>query len=218
MVTYEEIHKDDVINSLVSNADKCLDIIGFTKHDKAHSIFVVNRIEYILSNLGYSEQVIDHAKIAGYTHDVGNCINRTNHDISSAQIMFNMLLNKGMPVNDVVNISNAIGCHDSLRGMNNCSEIASALIIADKSDVRRSRVRIKDLELEDIHDRVNYATYKTALEVKGNVILLTVYIDSNYCSKLDFYSIFMDRMNMCRVAAKALGCEFDLCIKEENCE
>lgn len=217
MITYEDVCENKLINSLISNADKCLDIIGFTKHDKAHSVFVVNRIEYILSILDYPKNTINTAKIAGYVHDVGNCINRYNHDISSSQIMFNILTNMGMDINDVVCISNAIGCHDSLRGMDKCSEIAAALILADKSDVRRSRVRVDDLDLNDIHKKVNYAVYKTSLTLKDNVFLLTVNIDSEFCSKLDFYSIFIDRMIMCQNAAKVLGCNFDICINEEVC-
>lgn len=216
IISFEDIRNNTLINSLIVESDDCLSTINFTKHDKAHVMFVVQRIEYILNALGYNDRSIELAKIAGYMHDIGNVINRENHDIIGGQLAFNILLNLGMNITDICTITNAIGCHDSLRGLDYCSGISAALIIADKSDVRRSRVRVDNLDFGDIHTRVNSAVYKSALDIDDKNITLSIWLNTKYCSKLEYLEIFLDRMLMCRTAAKMLHREFVLNIIEEE--
>ena len=221
MNTYEMIKNDATIKQLIKSSDESLKSIGFTEHSIAHVTLVMNRAVDILSKLGYDDKTIDMVKIASYMHDVGNAINRNQHSISGGAFALQYLLSLGIPTADCVIISSAIGCHDeSSASPNNAivSPIAAALIIADKSDVRRSRVRKQNLFEFDSHDKVNYAAISSKLnvDVKHKKITLEIKLDKHYSDALSFYEIFISRMIYCRTAANYLKCNFELILNESE--
>ena len=188
---------------------------GYTEHSHRHISIVSKRAGDILQKLGYPERTIELAKIAGYLHDIGNCVNRTDHAHSGAIMAYNILKDMGMPVQERTEIMMAIGNHDEKTGTA-VSDISAALILADKSDVHRDRVTNQNLSTFDIHDRVNYAVTKANLELNTDErkVILNLTIDTQLCPVLDYFEIFMDRTMMSKYAAKYLNIWFELIIND----
>ena len=213
MVTLEEDRKNEEVEALIKGAQKQLDGLGYTEHSHRHISIVSKRAGEILEKLGYPERAVELAKIAGYLHDIGNCVNRTDHAHSGAIIAYNILKDMGMPVEERTEIMMAIGNHDEKTGTA-VNEISAAIILADKSDVHRQRVTNKNLSTFDIHDRVNYAVTNAELDidVEEKKIILNLTIDTKLCPVLDYFEIFMDRTMMSKYAAKYLKVWFEVVI------
>ncbi len=216
-MTYEQIREDSAIRTYISQADASLIALGFTEHSFAHVTAVAEKTGYILETLGFPEHTVELAKIAGFLHDIGNLVNRIEHSQSGAVMAFRLLEERGFPPEDIAIITTAIGNHDEGTGQP-VNELAAALILADKSDVRRSRVRNQDIASFDIHDRVNYSVTKSELKINEahTLIKLKLTVDTHYGSVMDYFEIFMARMIMCRKAAEKLGMQFKLMINEQQ--
>ena len=216
MLTYEDIKNNNDIRTYIMLADKTLSAMGYTEHSFAHVTKVSETAAWLLNSLGYDSHIVERTRIAGYLHDIGNLVNRVEHSQSGAVMAFRILDNLGMDPEDIAIIVSAIGNHDEGTGIAVNPETA-ALILADKSDVRRSRVRNTDITSFDIHDRVNYSVISSKLSLEdGDVILLTLEIDTEIGSVMDYFEIFLGRMTMCRKAAETLGLRFKLKINGQN--
>ncbi len=217
MLTYNDIKNNAAIREYITRADESLCALGYTEHSFAHVGNVAANAEYILRSLGYSEHDIELAKIAAYMHDIGNLVNRTDHSQSGALMSFRILDKMGMPAEDIATVVTAIGNHDEGTGVP-VNPIAAALILADKSDVRRTRVRNHDVSTFDIHDRVNYSAVSSRLSIedKRDTIMLEIEIDTRYSSVMEYFEIFLGRMILCRKAAEKLGLEFHLNINNQR--
>ena len=217
MITFEDIQNNEEIKTYITCADESLKTLGFTEHSFAHVTRVSETAAYILQTLGYSEYEVELARIAGYLHDIGNLVNRIEHSQSGAVMAFRILENMNMSPRDVATIVTAIGNHDEGTGVP-VSPVAAALILADKSDVRRSRVRNADIATFDIHDRVNYSVEKSVLKIneEKTLIKLKLQIDPKISSVMNYFEIFMERMILCRKAAETLGLQFKLIINEQQ--
>ena len=216
MITYELIKSDPAIRTYVKEADASLAALGYTEHSFAHVTKVAETAGYILRTLGFDERTIELAKIAGFLHDIGNLVNRVDHSQSGAIIAFRILDKMGMEPSEIATIVTAIGNHDEGTGVP-VSNVAAALIIADKSDVRRSRVRGK-VEVGDIHDHVNYSVTNSTLTINddNSIITLELTIDTAFSSVMDYFEIFLGRMILCRKAAEKLGIVFKLVINGQQ--
>jgi metal-dependent HD superfamily phosphatase/phosphodiesterase len=216
-VTYQEIRDNEEISTYIRQADMSLSALGFTEHSFAHVTIVAEKAGYILQTLGYDKRLVELAKIAGYLHDIGNLVNREEHSQSGAIIAFRILDHLNFPPEEVGLIVTAIGNHDEGTGTP-VSPLAAALILADKSDVRRNRVRNQDTSTFDIHDRVNYSVKKAELKINEahTIIKLKLSVDTRYGSVMDYFEIFMQRMILCRKAAEKLGLQFKLMINEQQ--
>ncbi len=216
-MTYQEIKENEEINTYIRQADATLSALGFTEHSFAHVTLVAEKTGYILSSLGYPPRTVELAKIAAYLHDIGNLVNRVAHSQSGAIMAFRILDHLGFPAEEIGQIVAAIGNHDEGTGVP-VSPLAAALILADKSDVRRNRVRNQDESAFDIHDRVNYSVKKAELKINGahTIIKLKLSVDTRYGSVMDYFEIFLQRMILCRKAAEKLGLEFKLMINEQQ--
>lgn len=212
-MTYEEIKKHPEVVALLERGDYNLGVLGFTDHSMAHCALVAERAAYILRKLGYSDHEEELAKIAGCMHDIGNAINRTHHAELGALLANDILKETGMPIADRMIIISAIGSHDESTGGAK-DPVSAALILADKTDVRRNRVRPQDAADFDIHDRVNYAVTGTSLKVDPELrkISLNLQVDEQICTMYDYFNIFLGRMMMCREAAQMLGASFRLTV------
>lgn len=215
MVTFEDIQKSPEIKELIKNAQKQLDVLGYTEHSVRHVSVVAERAANILRTLGYDEHRIELAKIAGYMHDIGNAVNRVDHAHSGAILSYQILRELGMDIADVVEIMMAIGNHDEKTGTA-VSDISAAIILADKSDAHRSRVSKTDRSIFDKHDEVNYAVTHSDLQVnlEEKKVVLNLTIDTNICPVIDYFEIFMERTKMSKRAAKYLGLWFELVIND----
>lgn len=211
MVTFEQVKNDEAVRIYVAAADASLGALGFTEHSNAHVTKVAETAADILSLLGYDERTVELAKIAGYIHDIGNLVNRVDHSQSGALMAFRILDNMGMLPQEIAMVVTAIGNHDEGTGVP-VSPLAAAIILADKSDVRRSRVRNVDHSTFDIHDRVNYSVIDSSLQTDAasKVVRLALKIDTSVGSIMEFFEIFLARMTLCRRAAEALGLIFEL--------
>ena len=212
-MTYKEMKKNPEVQCLLEKGDKNLEILGFTEHSAVHCTLVAKRAGWILKELGYSEHEQELAKIAGILHDIGNAVNRNNHAESGAILANELLKQTDLKIEDRMTILSAIGNHDESTG--GAKDIVSAaLILADKSDVRRNRVRNKEKEKFDIHDRVNYAVTgsKLKINVKEKKISLNLQIDTKICTMYEYFDIFLGRMMMCRSSAEMLGAQFRLTV------
>ncbi len=211
MLTYEELKKNKSVKAYITGADRSLAALGFTEHSFAHVTKVAATCESILSVLGYSAHETELAKIAAYLHDIGNLVNRIDHSQSGAVMAFRILDKLNMDASDIATVVSAIGNHDEGTGVP-VDAISAALILADKSDVRRSRVRNRDKSTFDIHDRVNYSVRSSSLEISEDkkIIVLKLSIDTRYGSIMEYFEIFMQRMILCRKAAEKLGLTFKL--------
>ena len=216
-MTYSEIKNNSAIKNYITAADESLASLGFTEHSFAHVTAVSEKAGYILSILGYDDRTVELVKIAGYLHDIGNLVNRIDHSQSGAVMAFRILDNLGFDSKEIADIVTAIGNHDEGTGVP-VSALAAALILADKSDVRRNRVRNQDISTFDIHDRVNYSVTNANLQISEDKskIVLDLTIDSEYSSVMDNFEIFMGRMILCRKAAEKLGLQFKLIINNQQ--
>ncbi len=217
MITYDEIRKNKEVNTYIEKADESLIALGYTEHSFPHVTKVACDAGYILKTLGYSEHDVELVQIAAYLHDIGNLVNRVDHSQSGAIMAFRILDHMNMDPSDIAQIVSAIGNHDEGTGVA-VNPIAAALIIADKSDVRRTRVRNQDIANFDIHDRVNYSVKKSILKINTDktIIKLKLEIDVKVSPVMDYFEIFLNRMIMCRKAAEKLGLEFKLIINEQQ--
>ncbi|MBR4966454.1 MAG: HD domain-containing protein [Lachnospiraceae bacterium] len=216
-MTYEEIRKNPEVNAFMERGNANLGVLGYTDHSKAHTGFVAERAAWLLRELGYGEKEIELAKIAGYMHDIGNAVNRKQHAEYGAILANSILEKTDMSLEDRVTVVSAIGNHDESTG-GAMDVISAALVIADKTDVRRSRVRAQDRADFDIHDTVNYAVTKTEilLNDEKDVITLNLEIDESICSMYEYFDIFLTRMMMSRRAAEMLGAKFKLRVNGEK--
>ncbi len=217
MISFNDIKSNSAIRAYITAADASLSALGYTEHSFAHVGKVADSVEYILKTLGYSEHDIELAKIAAYMHDIGNLVNRAEHSQSGAIMSFRILDKMGMEAADIATVVTAIGNHDEGTGVP-VNPIAAALILGDKSDVRRTRVRNVDVSTFDIHDRVNYSAVSSVLTISDekDTILLDIQIDTRYSSVMEYFEIFLGRMVLCRKAAERLGMVFHLSINGQR--
>lgn len=217
MLTYEEITKSEAIKTYIIRADESLGALGYTEHSFSHVMHVAQTAGYILESMGYDKRTVELAKIAGYLHDIGNLVNRKDHSQSGAVMAWSILNDMGCDPGEVATIVTAIGNHDEGTGVP-VNPVAAAMILADKADVRRSRVRNKDLSTFDIHDRVNYSVKKSSLKINEDktLVKLKLTVDTNLGSVMEYFEIFMQRMLLCRKAAEKLGLQFKLIINEQQ--
>lgn len=217
MLTYEELKHNPDINAYITGADRSLAAMGFTEHSFAHVGKVAQTAGYVLETLGYDAHEVELVRIAAYLHDIGNLVNRIEHSQSGAVMAFRILDNLHMDAADIATVVSAIGNHDEGTGFP-VDEVSAALILADKSDVRRSRVRNRDKSTFDIHDRVNYSVRHSSLRIDDDkkMIRLRLSVDTKYGSIMDYFEIFMQRMILCRKAAEKLGLTFKLSINDQQ--
>ncbi|MBR5617155.1 MAG: HD domain-containing protein [Oscillospiraceae bacterium] len=213
MLTYEEITKSKAIQTYIIRADESLGALGYTEHSFAHVMHVAETAGYILETLGHDPRTVELAKIAGYLHDIGNLVNRKDHSQSGAVMAWSILNDMGCDPAEMATIVTAIGNHDEGTGVP-VNAVAAAMILADKADVRRSRVRNTEPSTFDIHDRVNYSVIKSSLKINEDKTLveLNLTVDTAYGSVMDYFEIFILRMVLCRKAAEKLGLQFKLTI------
>ena len=213
MITIEEVKADKAIHTYIEKEDEALIALGFTEHSFTHVGKVSKTAKDILLKLGYPERDAELAEIAGYLHDIGNIVNRTDHAHSGAIMAFRILDNMGASADDIATIITAIGNHDEGTAVP-VNPITAALILADKTDVRASRVRNTDIKSFDIHDRVNYSVKRADLDIstEKKEIELKLQIDTDFCSVMDYFEIFLGRMILCRKAAEKLGLRFRLSV------
>lgn len=213
IVTLESVQRNEKINAYIRKADELLKSLGYTEHAFAHVKKTSVATGEILQKLGYPEREQELGRIAAYMHDIGNCINRVGHAQSGALMAFSLLQEMGMEPEEVAVVIGAIGNHDEATA-EPINAVAAALILADKSDVRRSRVRNHNLDRFDIHDRVNYAVVSAELTLDPDARLCTLVleIDTKICPVMDYFEIFLARMNLCKRAAKYLEVWFELVI------
>lgn len=217
MITFNDIKKNEAIKTYISCADESLAALGYTEHSFAHVGKVADTARYILETLNFSEREIEIAQIAAYLHDIGNLINRTDHSQSGAVMAFRILDNLGMDAKEISSIVTAIGNHDEGTGVA-VNPVAAALILGDKTDVRRSRVRNRDIKNFDIHDRVNYSVEKADVSIneEKTALTLNLKIDTSFGSIMDYFEIFLGRMLLCRKASETLGLTFRLVINNQQ--
>lgn len=217
MLTYEAVSNSKTIRTYITRADESLSALGFTEHSFSHVIHVAKTAGYIMQTMGYDERTIELSKIAGYLHDIGNLVNRKDHSQSGAVMAWSILNDMGCDPAEIATIVTAIGNHDEGTGVP-VNPVAAALILADKADVRRSRVRNKEEAAFDIHDRVNYSVKESSMTINDEKtqVTLELVVDTKYGSVMDYCEIFMGRMILCRKAAKTLGLDFKLIINGQN--
>jgi Uncharacterized conserved protein len=215
-IRFNEIQNDEKIRLYIMKADKSLGALGYSDHGLDHVTKVAMKAGDILRTMGFSEREAEVAQIAGYLHDIGNMVNREMHAQSGALLAFRLLEDLNASPEDIATIVTAIGNHDE-NAAAPVNPACAALILADKSDVRTSRVRNKDLTLFDIHDRVNHSVTYSSLEINDDktVITLTLTIDTEQCAVMDYFEIFLTRMSLCKRASEKLGLKFSLVINEQ---
>lgn len=216
MITVEQVRNNPQVRTYIQQADEALAALGYTEHSFAHVGKVAKEAREILLTLGYSPREAELAEIAGWLHDIGNVINRVDHAQSGAVMAFRILDKLGAEAEEISTIISAIGNHDESTAYP-VNPIAAALILADKTDVRRSRVRNRDFATFDIHDRVNYAVHQSRTEITADhqKIILDLKIDTQISAVMDYFEIFMQRMLLCRKAAEKLGLTFSLVINDQ---
>ena len=212
-VTFDEVRSAPEIRTYITQADASLIALGFTEHSFAHVGRCAKVAGDLLADLGHDPRSVELCRIAAFMHDIGNVVNRHNHAISGATMAFRILDKMGMPPQEVAAVITAIGHHDDSTAFP-VNALAAALILADKTDVRRSRVRNKDAATFDIHDRVNYAVEQStvALDLEAKTFTLTLTINTQVCAVMNYFEIFLQRMILCRKAASYLGLTFKLVI------
>ena len=217
MLTFEEITKNEAIKTYITRADESLLALGYTEHSFSHVLHVARTAGYILETLGYDARTVEIAKIAGYLHDIGNLVNRQDHSQSGAVMAWSILNDMGCDPGEMATIVTAIGNHDEGTGVP-VNAVAAAMILADKADVRRTRVRVKDPREFDIHDRVNYSVTRSCLTIDPGKteMSLDLDVDTSYGSVMDYFEIFTNRMILCRKAAQKLKLQFRLTINGQQ--
>lgn len=213
LITFHDIVKNKEIKTYLEKGDKYLGTLGYTNHSLLHAQRVAKVAHNILTAFGYDKRTAELGRIAGYMHDIGNVVNRMDHAQTSAVMAFSILTRLGMDPNEIAKIIAAIGNHDEGSGTP-VNQLASALIIADKTDVRRSRVKNRDYSTFDIHDRVNYAAVETDVHINNRKITLDLKIDTDICPVSEYFEIFLGRMVMCKKAAEAINGVFELMIND----
>lgn len=215
LFSYENLKKDEEIIAYIKAANDVLGEIGYTEHGLAHAVKTGTDASRILETLGYDERTCELAKIAGLLHDIGNTVNRCDHAQSGAFLAFELLRARKFPVSEVIAVTTAIGHHDEKTAAP-VTPLAAALILADKSDVRTTRVRSKKTVKTDIHDRVNYAVFSSeiAVDKEEKMICLTLKINTEICPVMEYFEIFLERMVLCKKSAAYLGCDFELIIND----
>ncbi len=210
-ISYKEIRKSEEINMYIEQGDAVLGELGYTEHSRKHAARTAETAGKILKELGYDKKTVELAKIAGYMHDMGNSINREDHAHTGALMAFRILREMGMDPADTAMVISAIGQHDEKTGAA-VNPVSAALILADKTDVRRNRVRNQVKAAFDKHDRVNYAAVSSSLKIdrEKQIIRLEIELDESICSIMDYFEIFLQRMLMCRRAAEILGVKFKM--------
>ncbi len=213
MITLEDIKNNPVVDSFIRKGNQYLGTMGFTDHSYRHVNLVSNIARKILERLGYSRREAELAAIAGYLHDIGNVVSRNDHGITGAVIVYPIFMGLGMDPDEVAVLLSAIANHEEQYGQP-VNPVAAALILADKSDVHRSRVRNPDFATFDIHDRVNYAAENSSVLVdpENRTITMDLTIDIEICPVMEYFEIFLTRMMLCRRAAGFLNCNFELII------
>lgn len=216
-ITFKEIKNNEKIKIYIKKADEALGALGYTEHSLAHVGIVANNAKYILTTLGADEHTIELAMIAAYMHDIGNVINRVDHAQSGAVMAFRILDQLGMEAEDIATIISAIGNHDEATAVP-VNDVAAALIIADKTDVRYTRVRNRDLATFDIHDRVNYAVRESGIEINEDKtkLSLNLTIDTELSPVMDYFEIFLGRMILCKKACEKLHLRFQVIINGQK--
>ena len=216
-MTYKDIKYNEEVNELLKKGNQNLGLLGYTDHSQAHCVRVAETAAHILKKFGYSEHDIELARIAGYMHDIGNAINRNRHAEYGGLLANEILKQYDLSIPDRITIVSAISNHDESTGRA-VDPISAALIIGDKTDVRRSRVRNQDTTTFDIHDRVNYSVKKSTLKINEDrtLVKLKLTVDTHFGSVMDYFEIFMQRMILCRKAAEKLGLQFKLIINEQQ--
>ena len=216
-ITFEDVENNFEFQTYIKKSNELLGVFGFTDHSAGHTKKVAHVAHEMLITMGYPARDAELAKIAGYLHDMGNMVNRVDHAQTGAMMAFQLLTNMGMHPEELATVVSAIGNHDEKHGKA-IDHISAALIIADKTDVRRSRVRNQNKDTFDIHDRVNYAVEEANLKIDARkdrtIIRLILKIDKKICPVMDYFEIFLERMILCRNAAKFLNGEFQLNINE----
>ena len=204
-MTYEQIRQDRAVRVYIAQADASMEALGFTEHSFAHVMHVAETAGYILQTMGYDDRTVELAKIAGYLHDIGNLVNRKDHSQSGAVMAWSILNDMNCDPGEMATIVTAIGNHDEGTGVP-VNAVAAAMILADKADVRRSRVRNTDPSTFDIHDRVNYSVKKSTLKINEDktIVKLKLTVDTKFGSVMDYFEIFLQRMILCRKAAEKL--------------
>ena len=217
MLTYKELQKNEDVRTYVAAADATLGALGFTEHSFGHVCKVAASAKYILETLGYAEHEVELAQIAAFLHDIGNLVNRRDHAYTGGVMAFRILDKLGFSAADTALVVSAIGNHDETGGLP-VNAVAAALILVDKSDVRRSRVRNVDEVSVDIHDRVNYSVTESSLTIneEHSEIKLELTIDTSISSVMEYFEIFLARMLLCKKAAITLGLEFKLRINGQR--
>ncbi|MGI6004157.1 MAG: HD domain-containing protein [Christensenellales bacterium] len=214
MITLKDVKNDPEIKQLISSANHVLSVIGYTEHGPRHVGYVSRTSAEILKELGYDERTVELAAIAGWVHDVGNAVNRDFHGVTGAQLIYHILVQRGMPYNEVCKIISAVGNHEERNGRA-VSEISAALILADKSDAHRTRVHRGQYDPADIHDRVNYAIRDNKLIVNREQMIIRYDVQMDDTSSiLEFMQIYLTRMRMSEAAAKYLGCRFQFVVND----
>ena len=208
---YKQIRANEEINLLIEKGNDTLKELGYTEHSKKHAAKTAEKAGRILKELGYGKHKIELAKIAGYMHDIGNSINRQDHAHSGAILAYQILKDTDLPLKDILVITTAVGHHDEATGTA-VDGVSAALILADKTDVRRNRVQNRNKATFDIHDRVNYAALSSRLIIdkEKRMIQMELELDDSICTVMDYFEIFLKRMMMCRRAAERLKCKFKL--------
>ena len=215
-ISFEDVKNNRVVQTYIQKADESLSALGYTEHSFPHVSRVAFIARDILLTLGFDEREAELAQIAGYLHDIGNVVNRADHAQSGAIMAFRILDHMGADPEDIATIITAIGNHDESTAFP-VNAVAAALIIADKTDVRDSRVRNTDISTFDIHDRVNYAVKRSEVRIaKDSHIELELSIDNSMCTVMDYFEIFLHRMMLCRKAAEKLGLEFWLIVNGQR--
>ena len=216
MLTYYDITKNESIKTYIVRADESLGALGFTEHSFAHVMLVAETAGYLLKTMGHDDRTVELAKIAGYLHDIGNLVNRKDHAQSGAVMAWSILNDMKCDPAEMATIVTAIGNHDEGTGVP-VNTVAAAMILADKSDVRRSRVRNMDISKFDIHDRVNYSVIESSLTINDEKtsVTLELTVDTEFGSVMDYFEIFLSRMILCRKAAEKLGLQFKLVINDQ---
>ena len=217
MITFASVRGNPAVAEYIARADESLAALGYTEHSFAHVTRVAETARYILSTLGYPEHDVELAQIAGYLHDIGNLVNRIDHAQSGAVMAFRLLDNMGASTDEIATIVSAIGNHDESTAVP-VNPVAAALILGDKTDVRRTRVRNQDTTKFDIHDRVNYSARESLVKInqEHTLLKLKLTVETQYSSVMDYFEIFLDRMILCRKAAEKLNLQFKLIINEQQ--
>ncbi|MBK8046612.1 MAG: HD domain-containing protein [Anaerolineales bacterium] len=215
LLTIEDMRRDAEVAAFLQAANASMKALGYTEHGQRHASLVGNIAENVLEHLGYDQRTYQLANVAGYLHDIGNCIHRQNHALSGSLMAWGILKRMNMSPQECATVMNAIGNHEEERGTAT-TPISAAIIIGDKADVHRSRVQNPRMEDFDIHDRVNYAAKRSFVRVKPDerTITLELEIDTHYAAVIEYFEIFLSRMTMMRQAVELLGCKYRLIINE----